>query len=181
MSLFYFLFLPWFPVTIVYLIPFIYLPFLLLYRRVSGIFILVSNLNFIRILSFFTLFPVSLILLYILFLFIIFCLFVCFFFMESDTCVLRQFFWNKTLYPDAFRKLCWYLTCSHYVLPLIISSYNVTNILTIFELLKGKGCIGSGDEINICWLLGVHSHRHHPGRGKISSGLSTWWLVSSFL
>lgn len=93
--------------------------------------------------------------------------------MESDTCVLRQFFWNKSLYPDAFRKLCWYLTCSHYVLPLIISSYNVTNILTIFELLKGKGCICSGDEINICWLLGVHSHRHHPGRGKISSGLST--------
>ena len=46
---------------------------------------------------------------------------------------------HKSLYLDAFRKLCLYITCSHYVLHLMTYFYDIANILTKFELLKDRG------------------------------------------
>lgn len=90
---------------------------------------------------------------------------------------LCQFLWNKSLYPDAFRILCLYLTCSRYVLTLMIPFYDITDISTEFELLKDNGICSCG-LVNICWLLGVSSYTQYPGIGRIISGLLIWWLVS---
>ena len=59
---------------------------------------------------------------------------------------------HKSLYLDAFRKLCLYITCSHYVLHLMTYFYDIANILTKFELLKDRG-VCFCDLVSINWLL----------------------------
>ena len=59
---------------------------------------------------------------------------------------------HKSLYLDAFRKLCLYITCSHYVLHLMTHFYDIANILTTFELLKDRG-VCFCDLVSINWLL----------------------------
>lgn len=80
---------------------------------------------------------------------------------------LCQFFCNKSLQPDTSRKLC-FSHLQYYVLPLMISFYDIANISMIFELLEDKG-VCSCDLIN-SWLC--------DGKYLLTSGSSLLWAVS---